>query len=408
MSSTRVTTPGVPTPYVNVPQSDAPPPGPPRINAPRVNALLGLLRKEMYHILRDRRTLVVLVALPIVEVLLFGYAIRTDIEDVRVAVVDPMPDATTLAIRNRLAGTRYFHITSVQPTDRTLDSLFQVGAAAVAVEFQPGLGSRLASGRPAQVLVVADAADPNGGTSRQTYVTSVLRAWDADRNTASPSARGGADVRIMTDVRARFNPTGASANLFVPGLMALILTIIAALMTALSLTRERETGTMEALLVSPLHPAQIIIGKVAPYLVIGFVSVVAVLVEANLVFGVPVRGSIVLLLAEGLLYILVSLSLGILISARTTSQRVAMMATIVGTMLPTIMLSGYIFPIESMPAVLQWVSIVVPARWFVDIARGIMLMGVGLDYLWPQTLVLAGMAALLLALSTRSFHIRLE
>ena len=374
-----------------------------------MNALLGLLRKEMYHILRDRRTLLVLVLLPVVEVLLFGYAIRTDIEDVRVAIVDPLPDATTLSIRNRLAGTRYFHITSISPSDRTLDSLFQIGAASVAVEFQPGLATRLSSGHPAQVLVVADAADPNAGTSRQTYVTSVLRAWDADRLAMSPGAPGGGGaVRIVADVRTRFNPTGASANLFVPGLMALILTIIAALMTALSLTRERETGTMEALLVSPLQPAQIIIGKVAPYLIIGFAAVVAVLIEANLVFHVPIRGSVGLLLAEGLLYILVSLSLGILISARTTSQRVAMMATIVGTMLPTIMLSGYIFPIESMPTVLQWVSIIVPARWFVSIARGIMLLGVGLDYLWPETLVLAGMTVVLLALSTRSFHIRLE
>jgi ABC-2 type transport system permease protein len=336
-----------------------------------------------------------------VEVLLFGYAIRTDIEDVPVAIVDPTPDAATLSIRDRLAGTRTFRITSVRPDDRALDSLFQVGAASVAVELPPRFADRLARGLPTQVLVVADAADPNGGTAREGYVTSVLRAWQADRSTATP-------LRIETDVRSRFNPTGESSNLIVPGLMALILTIISALMTALSLTRERETGTMEALLVSPLRPRQIVVGKVAPYLVIGFLSVVAVLVEARLVFRVPMRGSVALLLAEGLLYILVSLSLGILISARTTSQRVAMMATIVGTMLPTIMLSGFVFPIESMPAVLQWISYVVPARWFVTIARGIMLAGVGLDYLWRETVVLGAMAVVLLALSTRSFHTRLE
>ena len=373
-----------------------------------MNALLGLLRKEMYHILRDRRTLVVLVLLPVVQVLLFGYAIRTDIENVRVAIIDPAPDATTLSIRNRLGGTPRFQITAVLPTDRALDSLFQVGAASVAVEFQPRFGTRMASGLPAQVLVVADAADPNGGTERQTYVTSVLSAWQADRAASSPNRSRTGSVRIATDVRTRFNPTGESSNLLVPGLMALILTITSALMTALSLTRERETGTMEALLVSPLRPAQIIVGKVAPYLVIGFVSVVAVLIEARLVFHVPVRGSVGLLLAEGLLYILVSLSLGILVSARTSSQRVAMMATIVGTMLPTIMLSGFVFPIESMPTVLQWIAQVVPARWFVTIARGIMLVGVGLDYLWRDTLALAAMAAVLLVLSVRSFHTRLE
>jgi ABC-2 type transport system permease protein len=373
-----------------------------------MSALLGLLRKELYHILRDKRTLVVLVLLPVVQVLLFGYAIRTDIQDVRIAIIDPAPDATTLSIRSRLAGTRHFRITAVQPTDRGLDSLFQVEAASVAVEFQPRFATRLASGLPAQVLVIADAADPNGGTQRQTYVTSVLRAWQADRVAGSSSPRRVGTLQITTDIRTRFNPTGESSNLLIPGLMALILTITSALMTALSLTRERETGTMEALLVSPLRPTQIIIGKVAPYLAIGFVSVIAVLIEARVVFHVPVRGSVILLLLEGLLYILVSLSLGILISARTSSQRVAMMATIVGTMLPTIMLSGFVFPIESMPTVLQWITPIVPARWFVSIARGIMLVGVGLDYLWPETLVLGTMALVLLVLSVRSFHSRLE
>jgi ABC-2 type transport system permease protein len=187
-----------------------------------------------------------------------------------------------------------------------------------------------------------------------------------------------------------------------------VLTIISALMTAISLTREKETGTMEALLVSPLRPWQIIVGKVLPYLAIGFVTVLAVIVEARLVFHVPLRGSVILLLAEGLLYILVSLSLGMLISSRTNSQRVAMMGAMLGTMLPTMLLSGFIFPIDSMPTVLQWLSNIVPARWFVTIARSIMLKGIGLEFLWLQTLVLLAMAVALLGLSTRSFHIRLE
>jgi ABC-2 type transport system permease protein len=190
--------------------------------------------------------------------------------------------------------------------------------------------------------------------------------------------------------------------------MAMVLTIISALMTALSITREKETGTMEALLVSPLHPRQIIVGKVAPYLVIGFISVLLVLIEARLVFHVPIEGSVVLLLAEGVLFILVSLALGILISARTSSQRVAMMGALVGTMLPNQLLSGFVFPIESLPRVLQWISNIVPARWFVLIARGIMLKGIGLTYLWRETLILLAMALILLALSARSFHVRLE
>jgi ABC-2 type transport system permease protein len=178
-------------------------------------------------------------------------------------------------------------------------------------------------------------------------------------------------------------------------------------MTAISLAREKETGTLEALLVSPLKPWQIIVGKVLPYLAVGFVSILLVILQARLIFNVPLRGSLLLLLAEGLLFILVSLSLGILISSRTSSQRVAMLGAMIGTMLPTMLLSGFIFPIESMPLALRIVTNIVPARWFVEIARSIMLKGVGLAYLWQETLVLAGMAAALLVASTRSFSARL-
>jgi ABC-2 type transport system permease protein len=371
-----------------------------------MSALTGLLRKEIYHVLRDRRTLAVLILLPVVQVILFGYSIRTDVRDVRLAVVDPTPDATTIALRDRLAATATFRVIATLPRADALDPLFQTGAAQVAVQLEPGFGERLARGLPARVLIVTDATEPNTGSARQSYVRAVVRQFARDAG----GRRGGASapVTIVPQVRMRFNPTRESANLFVPGLMALVLTITSALMTALSLTREKEVGTMEALLVSPLRPWQIIVGKVAPYLGIGFVSVLAVLAEARLVFHVPLRGSVPLLLAEGLLFILVSLSLGILISARTSSQRVAMMGALVGTMLPTTMLSGFVFPVESMPRVLQWLTNVVPAKWFVLIARGIMLKGVGLAYLWQETLVLLLMAAVLLAASARSFRPRLE
>jgi ABC-2 type transport system permease protein len=206
----------------------------------------------------------------------------------------------------------------------------------------------------------------------------------------------------------RFNPTRASSNLFVPGLMAFVLTIISALMTAVSLTREKETGTMETLLVSPLRPWEIIAGKVLPYLVIGFLSMLLVLTAARLAFDVPLRGSLALLLFEGALYILVSLAFGILISSRTSSQRLAMMATFLTTLLPNVLLSGFIFPIESMPAPLRTLSFVIPGRWFVVIARGIMLKGTGLEYLWRETLFMAALATVLLAASVRSFKERLE
>ena len=367
-----------------------------------MSALRGLLRKEVYHILRDRRTLVVIIALPIVQVILFGYAIRTDVDRVRLAVVDPAPDPATLALRARFDAAGVFRTVAVLPNDATLETLFRRGDAQGAVYFEPGFAERLGRGEPAPLLIVADATEPNTGSIVQSYAALVVQQYEQER------ASGGRALRIVPTLRMRFNPTRESSNLFVPGLMAFVLTIISSLMTAISLTREKETGTLEALLVSPLRPWQIIVGKVSPYLGVGFISVVGVLVEARLVFDVPMRGSVALLLAEGLLFILVSLSLGILISARTSSQRVAMFAALVGTMLPTTLLSGFIFPVESLPAPLRALSYIVPARWFVLVARSVMLKGVGLPYLWQPTIVLLGMAIALLAASTRAFHARLE
>ena len=367
-----------------------------------MKALLGLLRKEVYHILRDRRTLVVIVALPVLQVIIFGYAIRTDVDHVRLAIVDPAPDPVTLALRARFGAARVFETVAVVPRVEMLEEQFRRGTAQGAVVFEAGFAERLARGLPAGLLIIADATEPNAGSIVAAYANAVVQSYQQE--TPPPSRT----IRIVPSVRMRFNPTRESSNLFVPGLMAFVLTIISSLMTAISLTREKETGTMEALLVSPLRPWQIIVGKVAPYLVVGFASVVGVILEARLVFHVPLRGSLMLLLAEGLVFILVSLSLGILISANTSSQRVAMMGALAGTMLPTMLLSGFIFPIESMPWPLRAISVVVPARWFVLVARSIMLKGVGLSYLWRPSLVLLVMAAVLLTASTRAFHERLD
>jgi len=367
-----------------------------------VTALFGLIRKEVYHILRDRRTLTVIIALPVLQVILFGYSIRTDVDHVRLAIVDPTPDAVTLAIRGRLGGGGVFNTVAVLPNAHSLEDLFRRGIAQGAVAFEPGFAEHLGRGEPGKVEIIGDASEPNTGSIVQAYAAAVLQSYEQDELVR------GRPVRIVPAMRMRFNPTRQSSNLFVPGLMAFVLTIVSSLMTAISLTREKETGTLEALLVSPLQPWQIIAGKVAPYVVVGFVSVIGVIVEARLVFNVPLRGSVTLLLAEGVLFILVSLALGILISARTSSQRVAMMGALVGTMLPTMLLSGFIFPIESMPWPLRAISVIVPARWFVLVARSVMLKGVGLEYVWPATLVLAAMAIVLLAASTRAFHERLD
>jgi ABC-2 type transport system permease protein len=235
----------------------------------------------------------------------------------------------------------------------------------------------------------------------QAYAGAVIASYQAERG---PDGRG---VQIVMQSRMRFNPTLESVNLFVPGLIALVLTMVTALMTAISLSREKERGTLEILLVSPLRPWQIIVGKVLPYLLLAFANVVTALLAAWIVFQVPFRGSITLLLFASTLYAMVGLALGVFIAARTSSQRAAMLGALVGTMLPSTLLSGMIFPVASLPGWLQAVTFAVPARWFIIIARGIMLEGVGVHYLWQPMVVLAVMLVVLMLVAIRSFEPRL-
>jgi ABC-2 type transport system permease protein len=382
-----------------------------------MSPFVALLRKEAYHIRRDRRTLVVVLALPVVQVLLFGSAIRTDVDRVRLAIVDPAPDEATLELRNRFTATDTFRLVAVVPRASALDPLFRTGQAQAGMVLPVGFAADLAGRSTAPVQIIVDATDPNTGSVLRAYIEAVIRGYELEKIRLKPDSTIGAGAagplmesgfsRITATTRMRFNPTRESSNIFVPGLMAFVLTILASLMTAISLTREKETGTIEALLVSPLRPWSIILGKVLPYLAIGVIAAVAIIAEARLVFDVPLRGSVLLLVFEAILFILASLALGILVSTRTSSQRVAMMGAMLASMLPNILLSGFIFPIESMPLPLRLISQVVPGQWFVTIARGIMLKGVGLEYLWKETIILGGIAVLLLAVSTRSFKARL-
>ncbi|MGD8495360.1 MAG: ABC transporter permease [Gemmatimonadales bacterium] len=371
----------------------------------------GFIRKETRHILRDRQTLFVLLALPLVEVLLFGFVIRTDVENVRVGFVIPAPDAATAGLVARFRGSDLFSPVGTWPSADRLPALFEQGRIDQAVVFEPGFAGDLGRGR-AHLLVVTDASDPNTGSAMSTYAEQVIRGFERDAaGGAAISSAGGsaprAAVRIEPRIRVRFDPTLESRNLFVPGLIALVLTIVSALMTSIAITREKERGTMEVLLVSPLRPWQIIVGKVAPYLLLAFINVLTALGAAWLVFGVPFRGSLVLLLVESLLYILVSLALGVFVSTRAASQRAAMLGAVAGLLMPSTLLSGMIFPIHSMPGWLQPVTNIVPATWFIEIARGVMLKGVGLGHLWQETLILALMAVVLTVASVRNFDTRL-
>ncbi len=364
-------------------------------------ALRSFIVKEFRHILRDRQTLIILLGLPVAQLTLFGFALRTDVRDIRLAWVAQAPDPETAALRGRFAQNGRFTLVDVSPAPGALEAAFRAGRVDVAVLVAPGLADRLRDGRPADLQVIADGSDPNTGSTMQAHTAAVLTAWQAER-----APRGG--VVLEPRLRMLFNPTLESVNLFVPGLISLILTIVTALMTAISLSREKERGTMEVLLVSPLHPWQVVVGKVLPYLLLAFVNVVSVLVAAWLVFGVPFRGSLVTLLAGCTLYAMVGLALGVLIAAATRSQLAAMLAALMGTMMPSTLLSGMIFPIPSMPVPLQVLSHIVPARWFIEISRGVMLKGAGWTELWPQFGILALMFAALIALAIRRFSVRLD
>lgn len=385
-------------------------------------AFRGFVRKETRHILRDRQTLFVLLTLPLVEVLLFGFVIRTNVENVRIAFVDPAPDAATVELASRFRGMGLFTPVGSYPSARPLEELFQRGAIDQAVVFEPGFARDLGRGE-AQVQIITDASDPNTGSAIRSYAERVIRDYGQEVAAGAGGASGGGMQAAATVgaaagspsarpieavVRVRFNPTLESRNIFVPGLVALVLTIVSALMTSIAITREKERGTMEVLLVSPLRPWQIVVGKIVPYLVLAFVNVLTAFAAAWIVFQVPFRGSLALLLAESALFIGVSLALGVFISTRVDSQRAAMLGAIAGLLLPSTLLSGMIFPIASMPGWLQPVTNVVPATWFIEVARGIMLKGVGLEFLWQETAILLLMTVVLTVASVRGMNPRLD
>jgi ABC-2 type transport system permease protein len=366
-----------------------------------MKSFLGFVRKETLHLLRDRQTLAILLLLPLVQVLIFGFAVRTDVRKIPIVMVDPAPDVTTVELRDRVAASDRFELVGVASNSRDLDSQFRAGSIRQALVLPSEVERRLGRGDSLSLQLLTDGSDPNTAGIMQGYATAVVERWYADASTS------GGGLRIMSASRLRYNPTLESSHLFVPGLVAFVLTIMSAMMTAISITREKETGTMEMLLVSPIRPIAIVAGKVTPYIVLGFVSVILVLIAARTVFGVPLRGSLALLLAESGLYIITALALGIVISTKAPTQRTAMIFALAGLMMPTMLLSGFIFPLDSLPQWLQAISYAVPARWFLLIVRGIMIKGAGLATLWQETLVLIGMTGFLLAVGSRRLPIRL-
>ena len=369
----------------------------------RMKQLAIFIQKELWHIVRDRRSLIILLGMPVVLVLLFGFAITNEIDNGRLAILDRAGDEVSRTMTGKLQASGYFKLVNTLSHSGEVEPAFRSGAVQLVVVFPPDLANALRAGRSPAIQLLADASDPNAATTLISYASSILRSYRPE----GASAMEAIPLRVLPEIRMLYNPRLEGVYMFVPGVMTVILMLVSAMMTSIALTREKEMGTMEVLLASPLPPWLIVIGKVLPYVILALSNTIVILLLGTLVFKMPVVGSGWLLAGECLLFISTSLALGILISTRTASQQVAMMISLMALMLPTILLSGFIFPIESMPTLLQWISHIVPAKWFIIILKGIMLKGVGMAALWQETAILVGMTVFLLAISIANFKIRI-
>jgi ABC-2 type transport system permease protein len=365
--------------------------------------LKSFIRKEFYHIFRDIRTMLILFGIPITQLLIFGTVIKNEISNVPIAIYDQSKDDVTAVISAKLLSSGYFLLDENLESTTDIDKIFKKGHVKQVVIFENNFGEKLRREGIAGVQLIADASDPNMARLVTSYTAGIINDHIQKMN---PDVQR--PLQIIPEVRMYFNEEMKSAYQFVPGTMALILMLVSALMTSISITREKETGTMEILLASPLRPVQIIVGKVLPYLLLSVANAFIIVLMGKLVFGVPVKGSFILLMLETILFIMMALCLGILISTVAKNQMVAMFISLIALMLPTIILSGFIFPIENMPSVLQVLSHIMPAKYFITIIRTIMLKGVGFLYIWKETLVLAGMTLFFIAVSVRKFKVRLE
>jgi ABC-type multidrug transport system, permease component len=365
---------------------------------------LGFVKKEFLHIFRDYRTLFILFGIPAAQILIFGYAVSTDIKNAGVAFLDLSKDEVTQKLTDKIISSGFFKKTETLLNYNDIDMVFKKGKTKAVIVFEEDFGKKLINQGKASLSIIADGSEPNTATLITNYTTAIVNDFTMDL--AGPVSNN--SLRINPEVKMRYNPALKSHFMFVPGVITLILILICALMTSVTITREKEFGTMEVLLVSPLRPIQIILGKVMPYFILSFINVLLILALSWLVFGLPVKGSLILLLAECMLYILMSLTLGILISTVSSNMQQAIFISLVGLMLPTILLSGFIFPIENMPKIYDYVSSILPPRYFIVIIKNIMIKGTGLMYIWKETLILIVMTLVFIGLSVRNFKIRLE
>lgn len=358
--------------------------------------------KEAKHVLRDTRSLIILLGLPVVMMTLFGFALSNEVKNSDFVVIDRTPDGTSLTLTERLDQSHYFSLAGRAADESELDGWFRRGDARLGIVFPANFEHDLRHLGAAQVRLVADASDPNTASTITNYATAIISQYQREmgRSVANPNG-------ITVETRMLYNPQLKSSYMFVPGVMTLILMLLGAMMTSVSIVREKERGTMEILLVSPMNPFMVIIGKAVPYMLLCLVDVFMILALSYGVLEMPGGANLPLLVGESLLFIVTTLALGLVISNLVEQQQTAMFVSLVGLLMPSLVFSGFMFPIENMPTALRVISHIVPTRWYYQIASNVMIKHLDFMSVWKPTLILATMTLVLLVVAWRTFKQRL-
>lgn len=364
--------------------------------------LLIFVHKEFLHVLRNRRTILILFVLPIVQILIFGFALTNEVKNARVAVLDEAQDVVSRRLIERIEASRYFNIDNMVGGRHNIEAQMRRGEIDMVIVIPQHFDQDLGASGYASVQAIVDASDPNYGTTLTNYLQSIVYDLQFDLQQERTQ-----NAVVKTEARMLYNPQLEGAPNFVPGVMALVLMLVCVMMTSISIVREKELGTMEVLLVSPFQPLLVILAKAIPYFLLSLINVGTILALSVYVLGLEIQGSLLLLYAASMLFIITSLSLGLLLSTVAKNQQAAMLMSMMGMLLPTVLFAGFMFPIENMPIFLQIVSNIVPAKWYYRIVNAVMIKGVGVSVIWRELTVLSGMTVLLLAISLKRFKVRL-
>ena len=364
--------------------------------------LLSFIKKEIYHITRDPLTLIIMLALPVVLLMILGFAVSTEIKNTPFAVLDESKSVESRQLIEKIGSNKYFSLISYLNNPDEIEKTFQKGGCKMIVVIPSQFSNDLLHTNNTDIQLMVDASDPNEASTLVSYFQMVMMQYQQN---ISESIQDGQFINI--EVKMLYNPQMKSAYNFVPGLIGLIMMIICAMMTSISVVREKELGTMEILLVSPLRPTTIIIAKAVPYLIISILNVISILLMAYFILDVPIAGNVFLILLLSIIFTFSALALGLLISSVTQTQQAAMIGSSIGLMLPSMLLSGLIFPLEGMPDILRVISYIIPARWFIEALRDVMIKGLGFGAIWMQFSVLLVMTIILLTVSIKKFKNRL-